>query len=162
MNFRVHRVFALAAVLAVSSMAQAAPSHGWTFDTGDVLGWQAERGTLAIADGKVRLQPDANRRVVLLSPPALPESARSAGEFVIGVVGTGLQRVRIQGRRDDRGGWMTLADARGSALRSTPDGVAVKRTLMPGVAAYERLRIELEFRTTNPRTLERILVNAAP
>ncbi len=161
MNLHVSRIFALAAFVAASSMAQAAPAHGWTFDTGDAAGWTAERGRLTIADGKVRLQPDANRRVVLLSPPALPESARSAGEFVIGVAGTGLQRVRVQGRRDDRGGWMTLADARGNALRETPDGVAVKRTLMPGAAAYERLRIELEFRTTNPRTLERILVNAA-
>ncbi len=161
MNLHVSRLFALAAFVAASSIAQAAPSHGWTFDTGDAAGWTAERGRLTIADGKLRLQPDANRRVVLLSPPALPESARNAGEFVIGVVGTGLQRVRVQGRRDDRGGWMTLADARGSALRETPEGIAVKRTLMPGAAAYERLRIELEFRTTNPRTLERILVNAA-
>lgn len=162
MNFRLSRIFALAGVMAVASIAQAAPSHIWTFDAGDAAGWKTERGTLTVADGKARLQPDANRRVVLLSPPALPESARSAGEFVIGVGGTGLSRVRIQGRRDDRGGWITLADARGNALRETPEGVAVKRTLMPGAAAYERLRIEMEFRTTNPRTLERIVVNPAP
>lgn len=162
MNLRISRIFAFAGVAALASIAQAAPSHTWTFDSGDTAGWKAERGTLTVVDGKARLQPDANRRVVLLSPPALPESARSAGEFVIGVGGTGLTRVRVQGRRDDRGGWVTLADARGSALRETPEGVAIKRTLMPGAAAYERLRIEMEFRTTNPRTLERILVNPAP
>ena len=129
---------------------------------GDPRTWTAERGTMTSADGKVVVRPDANRRVVLVSPPALPETAPSAGEFVIAVSGTGLLRVRVQGRRDARGGWITLADARGDALRETPDGIAVKRTLMPGAAAYERLRFEMEFRTTNPRTLERILVVPAP
>lgn len=152
--------FALAASIA-APIAQAAPLQAWTFDGGDMAGWAAERGAMTAADGKVRLQPDANRRVVLISPIATPGPAQGAGEFVIGVGGTGLVRVRVQGRRDARGGWITLADARGNALRETPEGTAVERTLMPG-NAYERLRIELEFRTTNPRTLERILVNPGP
>jgi hypothetical protein len=161
MSHLLSRIFVVAfAALAVLD-ADAAPSHTFSFDTGEA-GWTAERGRITIADGKVRLQPDANRRVVLLSPPALPETTRSAAEFVIGIDGTGLQRVRIQGRRDGRGGWMTLADARGDALRRTPEGVTVKRTLMRGSAAYDRLRIEMEFRTTNPRALERIVVNPAP
>lgn len=138
----------------------AAPLRLWDFGAGDAAGWTAERGTLTVADGNVRLRPDANRRVVLLSPPSSADSNEAAGEFVVGVAGTGLVRVRVQGRRDERGGWITLADARGSALRETPAGVAVKRSLMPG-AAYERLRIELEFRTTNARTLERIAINPA-
>ena len=146
-----------------ATAADPAPSVA-IFDAaqGDRQAWTAERGTMTSADGKVVVRPDANRRLVLVSPAALPETARSAGQFVILVSGTGLQRVRVQGRRDARGGWITLADARGDALRETPDGIAVKRTLMPGAAAYERLRIEMEFRTTNPRTLERILVVPGP
>ncbi len=131
----------------------------WTFGTppppkGD--GWTAERGTLTPGDGEARVQPDANRRVVLLSPPGLPEAARLAETFVLGVPGTGLLRVRIQGRRDARGGWITLAEASGTALVETADGYVVKRKPGARGAPIERLRIELTFRTTNPRALRRI------
>jgi len=119
-------------------------------------GWTAERGTLTQGNGEARLQPDANRRVVLLSPPGLPEGAGHAEEFIVGVSGTGLQRVRIQGRRDARGGWLTLADASDAALRETVDGYVIKRNPGARGAPIERLRIELTFRTTNPRVLTRI------
>ncbi|HTQ00051.1 MAG TPA: hypothetical protein VMN56_12035 [Casimicrobiaceae bacterium] len=154
----------LAGGLAMPAAAAEQTASVAIFDAaqGDRQAWTAERGTMTSADGKVVVRPDANRRVVLVSPPALPETVHGAGEFVIGVSGTGLLRVRVQGRRDARAGWVTLADARGDALRETPDGIAVKRTLMQGAAAYERLRIEMEFRTTNPRTLERVLVVPAP
>ena len=92
----------------------------WTFPGNDAngsAGWTAERGRMTVADGKLQLRPDANRRMVLLSPPGLPEAAAAANRFAIAIAGTGLVRVRIQGRRDARGGWMTLADARGSALQ---------------------------------------------
>ena len=121
-------------------------------------GWTAERGTLTQGNGEARLQPDANRRVVLLSPPSLPESARGAEKFVVQVAGSGLQRVRIQARRDARGGWITIADASGSALRSTAAGYVIKRNPGARDGSIERLRIELEFRTTNPRELKRIAV----
>lgn len=137
--------------------AQTAAPLSWTFS--DAAGWTAERGTLSVVDGKVRLQPDKSRRVVLLSPAGLPEAAAGAGEFVVGVPGTGLQRVRIQGRRDARGGWITIADASGSALRESANGYVVRRKPGPRDVPVERLRVELEFRTTNPRTLERLVVN---
>ena len=108
------------------------------------------------SDNEARLQPDANRRVVLLSPPDLPEAVRDAEEFVLGVSGTGLQRVRIQARRDARGGWITIADASGAALRETAEGYVVKRNPGARGAPIERLRIEFQFRTTNPRALARI------
>jgi len=72
------------------------------------------------------------------------------------VSGTGLQRVRIQGRRDARGGWITLADASEATLRETPDGYTIKRNPGARDASIERLRIELTFRTTNQRVLTRI------
>ena len=133
----------------------------WTFDAtqpGDGERWTAERGTMTLGKGEARLQPDRNRRVVLLSPPGLPDAARYADEFVLGLSGTGLERVHIQARRDARGGWITIADATGTALRETTDGLAVKRSAVARGASIERLRIELTFRTTNARPLTRISV----
>jgi hypothetical protein len=118
--------------------------------------WTAERGTLTLGEGEARLQPDANRRVVLVSPPGLPDTARLAEEFVLGISGTGLQRVRIQARRDARGGWITIAEASGNALREMPGGYAVKRNPGARDARIERLRVEMQFRTTNPRELQSI------
>jgi len=143
-----------AAILATPAAAAGA-AYSWTFGAADA-GWTAERGTLTVGNGEARLQPDANRRVVLLSPPALPDALRDAEAFVLGVSGTGLQRVRIQGRRDARGGWITLADASGTALSESADGYVVKRKPGARGAPIERLRIELTFRTTNPRTLLQI------
>jgi hypothetical protein len=144
--------------------AQATPAAAptaWSFGAAGTGGWTAERGTITAADGKVSMRPDANRRVVLLSPPSLHANVRDFEEFVLGVGGTGLLRARIQGRRDARGGWITLADARGKALRDTPEGVAIKRTAAASEAPVERLRIEMEFRTTNPRPLDRIVAGRA-
>ncbi|MEP7327607.1 MAG: hypothetical protein ABI777_00245 [Betaproteobacteria bacterium] len=131
----------------------------WTFGTpqhADGDGWTAERGALALGEGELRMQPDANRRMVLLSPAGLPEASRHADQFVLGAIGTGLQRVRIEGRRDARGGWITIADARGSDLRETAAGIAVKRIAGAHSEPLERLRIELTFETTKSRTLTRI------
>ncbi len=134
----------------------------WTFaaapgGSGDT--WVAERGRLTFVDGEARLQPDANRRVTLLSPLGLPEATRAAEAFAVGISGTGLQRIRIQARRDARGGWITIADAGGDALRETTDGYVVKRKGGSRTEPIERLRIELDFRTSNPRTLQRIAVH---
>ena len=131
----------------------------WTFGTAqhaDGDGWTAERGALTLGRGELRLQPDDNRRVVLLSPSGLPDAARQAGEFVVGAASSGLQRVRIDARRDARSGWTTVADVSGEALRETAAGLVVKRTVGARGAPIERLRIELTFRTTTPRTLTRI------
>jgi hypothetical protein len=148
-----------AAAVAATPAAASGAALAWTFGapqsaTGE--GWTAERGALTVANGEARLQPDANRRVVLLSPPALPDAVRYAEAFMLGVPGTGLQRVRIQGRRDARGGWITIADASGTALNETADGYVVKRSPGARGAPIERLRIELTFRTTNPRALLQI------
>jgi hypothetical protein len=139
----------------------AAPSAAltWTFaapQPADGAGWTVERGTMTMGEGMASLRPDANRRVVLVSPPGLPEAARYAEEFVIGVSGTGLERVRVLARRDPRGGWITIADASGAALHEAADGYLVKRNAGARGAPIERLRFELQFRTTNPRALTRI------
>jgi hypothetical protein len=136
----------------------------WTFGGAQsaAADWTVERGRMITADGATRLQPDAVRRVTLLSPPALPDAVRAAETFVLGIEGTGLQRVRVQARRDARGGWITIADASGGALQETAEGYVVKRTPGARGASIERLRIELEFRTTNPRALTRIAAVPAP
>lgn len=81
---------------------------------------------------------------------------------MLGVTGSGLQRVRIQARRDARGGWITVADAHGASLRKTGDDYAVERNPGGREAPIERLRIELEFRTTNPRGLSHLVIVTPP
>ena len=147
--------------------AASSPSGGlsWTFGTtqaGSGAGWTAERGTMTLGQAEARLQPDKNRRVVLLSPAGLSDAVRNAEEFVIGVSGTGLERVRVQGRRDARGGWITIADASGATMREVAGGYAIKRGPGARGAPIERLRIELTFRTTNPRSLTRLSASPAP
>jgi hypothetical protein len=137
----------------------------WTFDGAQPAasaGWSTERGTMTLGDGAARLQPDRSRRVVLLSPPGLPDAVRSAGEFVLGVSGTGLERIHILARRDPRGGWITIADASGAAMGAVGDGFAIKRGPGARDAPIERLRFDLTFRTTNARPLTRIAVDPAP
>jgi hypothetical protein len=151
-------VLSTAAFVGMPAAAYGA-GYSWTFDTPQSAtadGWIAERGTMTVAKGEALLQPDANRRVVLLSPPALPEAVAHAEAFELGLTGTGLQRVRVLGRRDARGGWITLADASGTALVEIPDGYVVKRKPGARGAAIERLRIELTFRTTNARALLKV------
>ena len=166
-DYRIGVARQVAALLAIAALVAGVASpltvhaQSWTFGAPPPAAadaWSAERGTLTQGDGEARLQPDANRRVVLLSPPGLPESVRAAEKFVVQVVGSGLQRVRIQARRDASGGWITIADASGSALLSTASGYVIKRKSGARDAGIERLRIELEFRTTNPRELKRIEV----
>ena len=108
-------------------------------------------------DSGARLQPDTSRRVIIVSPGTLPAAIREAEEFVLGIApDSGLQRVRIQARRDARGGWITIVDAHGDALRQTPAGIAVKRSAGSRTPTIESLRVEMTFRTTNPRILTSI------
>ena len=154
----------------VGQAARAAPQDAssavqvaWTFDAAtpaDSAGWSAERGSMTLAQGHARIAPDTSRRVVLLSPSQLPDRVRAAERFVLSVTGTGLERVRVQARRDPRGGWITIADASGAALQQVAGGVQVKRVSGARTAPIERLRIELMFRTTNARSLSRIAVEA--
>ena len=74
----------------VTPATAAAPSAAlaWTFDAaqpGASAGWTAERGTLTLGPGEARIQPDRNRRIVLVSPPGLPDAARDADAFVLGL-----------------------------------------------------------------------------
>jgi hypothetical protein len=134
----------------------------WTFGTpahADDDGWVAEIGTLALGRGHLILSPDANDRIVLLSPAGLPPNVRAAEELVFGLDGhAGLRRVRVQGRRATDSGWETLADASGPALRQTAAGVAVKRNAGARAAAFDQLRIELSFSANTARVLTRVAV----
>lgn len=150
--------------IAASPDASSSGQVAWTFDAARPLegaGWTTERGTLTLESGHARIVPDTNRRVVLLSPPDLPEAVRAAEQFFVGVSGTGLERVRVQARRDPRGGWITIADGRGAELQAAEGGVTVKRVPGARTAPIERLRIEMTFRTTNPRTVTGIAVKSS-
>jgi hypothetical protein len=128
-----------------------------TFADGD--GWTADVGALILAKGYVRIEPDANDRVVLLSPKPLPAGVQGADTFVLGFdEHAGVRRVRVQGRRSADSGWETLADGSGAALRTTAAGVAVKRNAGAKVAAWDQLRIEVTFAANTARVLQRIAV----
>lgn len=138
----------------------------WSFaasQQGAGSAWTVERGRMTPDATEAVLRPDTSRRVILVSPPGLPESVRYAETFVVNVpADAGLQRVRVQARRDARGGWITIADGKGTGLRATPEGIALERT--PGARSLpiESLRFELFFRTTNPRALVSISALPAP
>jgi hypothetical protein len=132
----------------------------YTFGTpvfADGDGWTAEIGGLALGKGFVRLDPDANGRVVVTSPKGLPPAVRDAQTFVLGLdAGAGLRRVRVQGRRASDLGWETLAEAAGPALRETAAGVAVTRNAGARTAQWDQLRIEMAFVSNTGRVLQRI------
>ena len=132
----------------------------WTFGTAqhaDGDGWTADVGTIALGKGFLTLRPDDNGRMVLLSPPGLPRSARDAETIVLGVpANAGLRRVRVQSRRAQDEGWETIADASGTALRVTDAGLAVTRTAGNRGAPVDQLRVEFTFRTDTSRKLLRI------
>jgi hypothetical protein len=54
--------------------------------------------------------------------------------------------------------WITIADGRGTDLRAVAGGITVKRVPGARTAAIVRLRIEMTFRTTSPRTVAGIAV----
>lgn len=132
----------------------------WTFGApahADGDGWTAEIGALALGRGFVTLGPDANDRIVLLSPKGLPASIQKAEAFVLGLdTHAGLRRVRVQGKRGADSGWETLADASLQTLRSTAAGVTIRRSPGPRTTAYDQLRIELTFTSNTTRVLSRI------
>lgn len=125
-------------------------------------GWSIERGTMTTEKEAIILHPDRGGRVVLLSPPGLPDAVRYAEEFVLGLSGTGLRRIRVQARRDARGAWITIADASDTAIRQVAGGYAITVNPRARGAPVDRLRIEITLRTTNARPLTSISVIPGP
>lgn len=134
----------------------------YTFGTAshaDGDGWTADVGTIALGRGFLTLGPDANDRIALVSPKGLPAQVREAEEFVMGFDGhAGVRRIRIQGRTGPDGGWETLADASGTALRASHAGIAVKRGTGDRAFAIDQLRIEITFSANTAKALTRIAV----
>jgi hypothetical protein len=127
------------------------PSH----PDGD--GWTSDVGTFTLGPGYLNIGPDANDRIALVSPKGLPSQVQRAGEFVLGFDGhAGVRRIRIQGRTAPDGGWETLADASGAALRTTAAGIAVKRTAGDRALAIDQVRIEVRFATNTAKVLTRV------
>ena len=92
----------------------------------------------------------------LLSPPALPEQREAAeGPWLASKAPacSGFASRRGAMRGED-GSPSPMPAAVRCAQR--PDGYTVKRKAGARDASIERLRLELEFRTTNPRVLTRI------
>ena len=134
----------------------------YTFGTplhADGDGWTADVGTFALGQGHLVMGPDANDRIALVSPKGLPAQVQRAEDFVLGFDGhAGVRRVRIQGRSAPEGGWETLADASGAALRPTDAGLAIKRTAGDRALAIDQVRIEITFATNTAKVLTRIAI----
>ncbi len=132
----------------------------YTFGTpvfADGDGWTADVGGLALDKGFVRIDPDDNGRVVLVSPRGLPPAVQDAATFVLGLdAHAGVRRVRVQGRRAADSGWETLAEASGASLRQTAAGVALTRNPAARVAQWDQLRIEMAFAANTAKVLTRI------
>ncbi|HEY5862394.1 MAG TPA: hypothetical protein VIX61_04850 [Casimicrobiaceae bacterium] len=129
------------------------PSHA------DGDGWTADVGGVTLGRGFLTIGPDANGRIALVSPRGLPAQVQRAEDFVLGFDGpAGVRRVRVQGRSAPDGGWQTLADASGPALRMTAAGVAVKRTAGDRALAIDQVRIEITFATNTAKALTRIAI----
>jgi hypothetical protein len=135
----------------------------WTFGTPaheDGDGWTPDVGAIRLGHGLLRLEPDRNRRVAIVSPAELPEAAGRAETFVLGLEpDAGLRRVRIQGRRTAESGWETLADAisaDNAGWRHTAAGVVIGRTGIARPERYTQVRIELTFAATTTRALTRV------
>jgi len=127
------------------------PSHA------DGDGWTADVGTFALGRGHLTIGPDASGRIALVSPKGLPAQVQRAESFVLGFDGhAGIRRIRIQGRSGADGGWETLADASGSALRTTAAGISVKRTAGDRALAIDQVRIEITFATNTAKVLTRV------
>jgi hypothetical protein len=120
--------------------------------------WTVERGRVNWDQTPVRLQPDRGGRVVLLSPDALKLTSASIKSVSLEVSATGLQRVRLQGRRDARGGWITLVDVPGTSFRKVDNAIVIDKTKRVPDGPIEKLRVELTYRTTTARELSRISV----
>jgi hypothetical protein len=126
------------------------PSHA------DGDGWTADVGAFSLGPGYLTIGPDSNGRVALVSPKGLPAQVQRADEFVLGFDGhAGVRRVRIQARIAPDGGWETMADASGAALRTTAAGIVVKRTGQRAFA-FDQVRIEITFATNTAKILTRI------
>jgi len=127
------------------------PSHA------DGDGWTADVGRITLGHGFLTIGPDANGRIALVSPRGLPAQVQRAEDFVLGFDRlAGVRRVRVQGRSAPDGGWQTLADASGPALRMTAAGVAVKRTAGDRALAIDQVRIEITFATNTAKALTRV------
>jgi hypothetical protein len=127
------------------------PSHA------DGDGWTSDVGTFTLGHGFLAIGPDANDRIALVSPKGLPAQVQRAEEFVLGFdAQAGVRRIRIQGRAAPDGGWETLADASGAALRTTAAGIAVKRTSGDRALAIDQVRIEVRFATNTAKVLTRV------
>ena len=125
----------------------------------EIDGWTADVGTFALGRGFLTIGPDANDRIALVSPKGLPAQVQRAGEFVVGFdAHPGVRRIRIQGRGSPDGGWQTLADASGAALRPTDAGIAVKRVSDNRALAIDQVRVEITFATNTAKVLTRIAI----
>ena len=124
-------------------------SRLWTFGSAqhaDDDGWTAERGKLAPKPAHLALEPDAEHRVVLVSPRELRLDGARAWRLVLVASPGAIVQLHVDGRPDADAPWQPLADA---------DSTVVDLPRRVG-APVEQLRLTLVLRPGTPAQLARV------
>ena len=121
----------------------------WTFGSprhADDDGWSAEAGTMATSPGALLTIPDANGRVVLVSPRGLALPAERVGRVVAGLPGSaGVNALSVYGRGTGDASWELIGQARGDRIGAAPAGRLVDRGELRRSLPYDQLKVEIAF-----------------
>ena len=121
----------------------------WTFGSAqhaDDDGWTVERGKLVARPAHLALEPDGERRVVLVSPRELRLRGTNAWRLVLVAPPGAIAQVRVDARASAEAPWQPLADAPGATVELP------RRTGPP----IEQLRLTLVTRAAEAMTLARV------
>jgi hypothetical protein len=134
----------------------------WTFGTprhADGDGWTANLGAISRGQGRLQVAPEADGRVALHSPAALPRRVDDAKTFVVGLQSASdLRELRILGRERGDARWQMLASGHSGEMRQTPAGIAVGRSSADRRLRIDQLRLELTFATGQAVALTHVAV----
>jgi len=124
----------------------------WTFGTprhADGDGWTAEIGTLRLAPGALRVTPDAQGRVALVSPGGLALAPERIGRIVAGLPrDADVAQVDVFARAAGASAWTPIAHARGAGLASVDAGRIVARDHAAHPAPADQLKLEITLATS--------------
>lgn len=135
----------------------------WTFGTphhADDDGWTAERGTVARTPGALRVTPDAEGLVRLLSPAGLYIDNASVGRLVVGLpADRKVARLDVEARAAGTGEWQSVVNADQPAIAVTHAGVLVARNVRGrGVGRFDQVRLTLRLDNSQPVDVARIAI----
>ena len=112
----------------------------------DSDGWTVEAGTMAVTKGALVVAPDAEGRIVLVSPTGLALPARQLRRMVVGLPAVAKVKQAIVHVADHAGPqWKRVMDKQAASLIPTPAGRAISDPDATPVAVIDRVKVELVF-----------------